>query len=123
VLEDQQGGRRNEEVLGTAGDVLGGVARGKSLGKVLGGLLGKLGSVAGRRSRSKQATTRLQAARSKVATLQQQLAELDAELATDIVRVGQEWATKTAAIEPVAIAPTKTNVRVVDLRLVWVPTP
>jgi hypothetical protein len=123
VLEDQQGGRRNEEVLGTAGDVLGGVARGKSLGKVLGGLLGKLGSVAGRRSRSKQATTRVQAARSKVATLQQQLAELDAELADDIVDVGQEWTAKAAAIEPVAIAPTKTNVRVVDLRLVWVPTP
>jgi hypothetical protein len=122
VLEDQQGGRRNEEMLGTAGDVLGGVARGKSLGKVLGGLLGKLGSVAGRRSRSKQATTRLQAARSKVATLQQQLAELDAELADDTVKVGQEWTAKAAAIEPVAIAPTKTNVRVVDLRLVWVPT-
>jgi hypothetical protein len=123
VLEDQQGGRRNEEMLGTAGDVLGGVARGKSLGKVLGGLLGKLGSVAGRRSRSKQASTRLQAAREKVATLQQQLAELDAETAADIVAVGQEWAVKAAAIEPVAISPTKTNVRVIDLRLVWVPTP
>jgi hypothetical protein len=65
VLEDQHGGRRNEEMLGTAGDVLGGVARGKSLGKVLGGLPGKLGSVAGRRSRSKQASTRLQAARAR----------------------------------------------------------
>jgi uncharacterized protein DUF87 len=122
VLEDQQGGRRNEEMLGTAGDVLGGVARGKSLGKVLGGLLGKLGSVAGRRSRSKQATTRLQAAREKAANLTQQLAELDAELATEIVTVGQDWAAKSAAIEPVAISPTKTNVRVIDLRLVWVPT-
>jgi hypothetical protein len=122
VLEDQHGGRRNEEMLGTAGDVLGGVARGKSLGKVLGGLLGKLGSVAGRRSRSKQASTRLQAARAKVADLQQQLADLDAALAADTVEVGQQWAA-AAAIEPVAIAPTKTNVRVVDLRLVWLPTP
>jgi hypothetical protein len=44
-------------------------------------------------------------------------------LAADIVAVGQEWAAKAAAIEPVAISPTKTNVRVIDLRLVWVPTP
>ena len=99
------------------------VARGKSLGKVLGGLFGKLGSVAGRRSRSKQANTRLDAARSKVANLQQQLADLDAELAADTVKTGEEWATKAAAIEDVAISPTKTNVRVVDLRLVWIPTP
>lgn len=122
VLQDQQSGRRNEEMLGTAGDVLGGVAKGKSLGKVLGGLLGKLGSVAGRRSRSKQADTRVDAARSKVAGLQQQLAELDAEFSSDAVQLGQDWAAKAAAIESVAISPTKTNVRVVDLRLVWLPT-
>jgi hypothetical protein len=123
VLQDQQEGRRNEEMLGTAGDVLGGVARGKSIGKVLGGLFGKLGSVAGRRSRSKQANTRVSAARSKVDSLQQQAVELDSELAADTIQVAQEWAAKAAAIESVDIAPTKTNVRVVDLRLLWVPTP
>jgi hypothetical protein len=109
-------------MLGTAGDVLGGVAKGKSIGKVLGGLLGKLGSVAGRRSRSKQADTRVDAARTKVAGLQQQLADLDAELVADTTQLDQEWAAKAAAIEDVAIAPTKTNVRVVNLRLVWLPT-
>ena len=61
VLEDQQEGRRNEEMLGTAGDVLGDVATGRSIGKVLGGLFGKLGGAAGRRSRSKQSTTHVDA--------------------------------------------------------------
>ncbi len=121
LLEDQQEGRRNEEMLGTAGDVLGDVATGKSLGKVLGGLFGKLGGAAGRRSRTRQSTTRVDAARNKVGSLQQQLTDLDAELTADTMQVAQEWATKAAAIEDVAISPTKTNVRLVDLRLLWIP--
>ena len=123
VLEDQSEGRRNEELLGSAGDVLGGVASGKSLGKVLGGLFGKLGSTAGRRSRSKQTDTRLDAARAKV--VDDRAATRRARRRNSVptsTELAAEWAAKAAAIEPVDIEPTKTNVRVVDLRLVWLPT-
>ena len=91
---------------------------------LLGGILG------GRRSRSSIVTeakranasqARVEAARDKAYSAQQAISDLEADLQAEIVGIDEEWARKAAAVTPMTIPLEKTDVRVVDLRLVWVP--
>jgi hypothetical protein len=122
VAEAEREGRRNEELLSTAGSILGGILSGRrSRGGVLGSILGKAGSAAGRRSRSNTADKRADAAQNKVSTLQQQIDDIEAELTDDVAAIEHDWSAKAANITTVAVALEKTDVRVTQLALVWLP--
>jgi hypothetical protein len=118
VLTAEQQGRQAEELLGTAGSILGGFLGGR---RNAGSILGSLGTAAGRRRRSSTSAQRLEAAQNKVADLGADYQELETELTADLTEITDQWSEKAAAVEPVAVRLEKTDVRLVDLRLVWIP--
>jgi hypothetical protein len=120
VLESEKKGRRNEELLSTAGSILGGLLGGR---RSRGGLLGKLGSAAGRRSRSESAGKRLDAAENKIEMLQQQLADLEGELEADVAEIDAKWMAIAKDVTSTKVALERTDVKVTQLALVWIPVP
>ena len=88
-------------------------------------MLGRLGrSLGGTSSRRGQAATagvRLDAAQSKVAGLQQDLADVEAELDGDLQQIHDDWDAKAAEIETVSIPLERSDVSVAQLVLLWLP--
>jgi hypothetical protein len=124
VLTTEREGRRSEEILSTAGSILGGLLGGsRSRGGMLGSILGKAGSAAGRRSRTAAAGDRVDAAHNKAEGLHQQLEDLDAELTQEITAIDAKWmaAAKNITTSPVSLE--RTDVKVTQLALVWIPVP
>ena len=119
VLEEESNSKRNSELLSTAGSVLGGLLGGKSRG----GLLGKLGTAAGRRGRTKASKERVDAAENKVERLQEKLEELEADLAEDVTEIDAKWLDAAADTDTLQVPLEKTDVKVTQLVLAWMPTP
>jgi hypothetical protein len=120
VLEEEKKGRRNEELLSTAGSILGGLLGGR---RSRGGLLGKLGGAAGKRSRSNTAGKRLDAAENKIEGLQQQLADLEGDLADDVTEIDAKWAKAAAEVTTTPVQLERSDVKITQLALVWMPVP
>jgi hypothetical protein len=121
-LEEAADDKRNEELLGTAGSILGGLLGGRrSRSAIVGSIGSKLGTAAGRRSRTSAASERVDAAKDKVGDVQEKLVDLEADLSQDVMDIDYEWLTKAQAITTVPVPLEKTDVKVVDLRAVWVP--
>ena len=92
VLDTERKGRRSEEMLSTAGSILGGLLGGRrSRGGMLGSILGKAGSAAGRRTRSAAAGDRLDAAENKLEGLHRQLEDLETELTQEVTDIDAKW--------------------------------
>ncbi len=120
VLKSEHRGRRGEEIIGAAGSILGGLLGGKSR-KGAGGILGSLGGLFGKHQRASTAGERVDAVENKVATLEQDLHDLEAEAATEIQQLSDAWDAKEAGITTVAVALERTDVSVSQLVLAWVP--
>jgi len=122
VLESEAKGRRNEEILSTAGSILGGLLGGrKSRGGLLGSVLGRAGSAAGRRGRTAASGERLDAAENKIQLLHQQMEDLEDELAREVTEIDAKWMGIAKAITTMPVTLEKTDVKVTQLSLVWVP--
>jgi hypothetical protein len=124
VLDTERKGRRSEEMLSTAGSILGGLLGGRrSRGGLLGSILGKAGSAAGRRTRTAAAGDRLDAAESKLEGLHRQLEDLEAELTQEVTDIDAKWmaTAKNTTTQPVTLE--RTDVKVTQLALVWIPVP
>ena len=117
VLESEADGKRNSELLSTAGSILGGLLGGKSRSS----LLGKLGSAAGRRGRTHSAQERVDAAANKTARLTAELEQLDVELAGKVTDIDAAWMTKGKQISTLQVGLEKADVRVTQLVLAWLP--
>lgn len=117
VLEEEAASRRNSELLSTAGSILGGLLGGRSRTSIL----GKLGTAAGRRGRTKAAGERLDAAENKVVRLQEQLTELEGELADEIAEIEARWTDASTQVESVQISLERSDVAVTQLVLAWLP--
>jgi hypothetical protein len=122
VLDKEQKGRASDEIMSTAGSILGGLLGGRSR-KSLGSMLGSLGSAAGRRGRTSASGARLDAAQAKVAQLQQDAEELEAEAQADVQRINDDWDTKAANITTSQVTLERTDVSVAQVVLAWVPVP
>ncbi len=122
LLETQQKGRRNEEILSTAGSILGGLLGGrKSRGGLLGSVLGKAGTAAGRRSRTAAAGNRVDAVENKLQAMHQQLDDAEQELAGEVTEIDTRWMAVAKDITPTQIPLEKSDVKVTQLALVWLP--
>jgi len=94
-------------------------------GMVLGGLLGgrrSTTSISAAARRATAAQNRANAAAAKVDDLHAQIGQLEWELSEEVQVVADEWQAKAAAVSTKEVAPKKTDIRVLDLRLVWFPT-
>ncbi len=124
LLETQQKGRRSEEMLSTAGSILGGLLGGRrSRGGMLGSILGKAGSAAGRRTRTATASDRLDAAENKLEALHRQLEDLEVELTQEVTDIDANWMATAKNISMLQVGLERTDVKVTHLALVWIPVP
>ncbi len=124
MLGTQRKGRRSEEILSTAGSILGGLLSGRrSRGGILGSVLGKAGSAAGRRTRTAAAGDRLDAAENKLEGLHRQLEELETELTQEVTDIDAKWMATAKNISTLQVGLERTDVNVTQLALVWVPVP
>jgi hypothetical protein len=124
VLETQKKGRRSEELLSTAGSILGGLLGGrKSRGGLLGSILGKAGSAAGRRSRTAAAGDRLDSAEHKLEALHQQLEDLETEVTQEVTDIDAKWMATAKNVTSSPVTLERTDVKVTQLALVWIPVP
>lgn len=102
---------RNQGVLGDAASVLGGFLGGRR----------STSSIAAAARRAQSAQNKAATAQAKVGDLQAQITDVEAQLTNEVYGIQQEWQAKAAEIVPVPITLAKTDVRIVDLRLIWVP--
>ena len=118
VLEAEHDGKRNEELLSTVGSVLGGILGGR---RSRGGVFGNLGRAAGRRGRTSAANERLEAAEGKVQGLSDQLIQLQGDLENEMTAIDVRWSQTAKEIGTVEIPLEKTDVKVTQIVLAWVP--
>lgn len=118
VLAEEAKGKRNSELLSTAGSVLGGILGGR---RSAGAILGQVGTAAGRRGRTQASEQRVRSADAKVERLAADLDDLEAEATEAVEAIADKWDQTAAEVTTVAVAPTKTNVKVVAMCLAWIP--
>ena len=124
VLDTERKGRRSEEMLSTAGSILGGLLGGRrSRGGMLGSILGKAGGAAGRRTRTAAAGDRLDAAENKLEGLHRQLEDLESELTQEVTDIDAKWMATAKNISTLQVGLERTDVKVTQLALVWIPVP
>ena len=120
VAGEQQKARQRDDLLSSAGSILGGLLGGR---KSTGGLLGQLGRAAGRTGKTSAAGARVDAAQGKVARLEAQLQDVEAELAQELTEIGAKWDGVAAEITTTSIPLEKSDVKVTQLVLAWLPVP
>jgi hypothetical protein len=116
VLEAEAEGKRNSELLSTAGSILGGLLGGRKRN-----VLGKLGGAARSRGTTKAARERVAAAEGKVARMVAELDELEAELADEVIEIDARWMATAKDVTTVAITLERSDVTVAELCLAWLP--
>ena len=87
----------------------------------MGSVLGKAGSAAGRRGRTSAASQRVQSAENKIQLLHEQMDDLEAELTKEVSDIDAKWAAVATQSETMPITLEKSDVKVTQLVLVWIP--
>jgi hypothetical protein len=115
VQEAQADATRNDSIVDAAtsilGDFLGGKRNARSMGR----------SISRGTGRASTANERLESAANRAAAKQDALGDLEEDFVADLEAVKAEADAAAAAIEIVQVPLEKTDVKVVDLALVWVP--
>ncbi|MDF2750124.1 MAG: hypothetical protein K0T00_1300, partial [Gaiellaceae bacterium] len=83
---------------------------------------GAIGSAASRRGMTTRAGERRRTAEEKIETAELSLEELEQEILDEVAEIDAEWEAKAEEIDPVEVRLEKSDVRLVELALVWVPT-
>jgi hypothetical protein len=106
--------KSEENLFGTAGDLLGAFLGGKSRSN-------PLKRAANRRTATAKAQAKADTEAAKYQAKHQELAELEDELAAEVNDIVSRYEALAGNIESVDIRLEKSDVRVADLKLVWVP--
>lgn len=114
-LEVSASSKQTEELLSGAGDIIGVLFGGRKRSN-------PLGQAARRRSASSQARSRAETAKAALDEETAELETLKADLEDEVADIEDEFAAKADSIEEVEIPLEKTDIRVAELKLVWIPT-
>jgi hypothetical protein len=106
--------QRQEEVVSGAGDLLGAILGGRRRNTI--------SRAASRRTQTRQVEARRDKAAGAKANKLADLAELEADLADEVVAITTKWDDIAALVEQVEIPLEKVDVKVAELKLVWVPS-
>ena len=106
--------RRQDELIQGAGQVLSMFLGGRKRTRSLSGL-------SRRRSATRGVRTRLDSALDKFEDDQEDIVELEAELAEELDELWDEWREKAEAIEPLEVPLEKDDIRVEEVVLFWAP--
>ena len=113
-IQSDVSAKKSEEMMSGAGDLLGALLGGKSGSN-------PLGKAANRRAATKKAEARAEAATAKLSAKEIDLQELEDELADEVVEIIDRWSDAAVAYETVQIPLEKTDVRIAETKLVWIP--
>lgn len=114
-LEADVEARRQQEMMSGAGDLLGALLGGRRSSTIT--------KAANRRSQTKRTEARRDSAAEAVSDKMADLDSVEQDLAEDIDAIRIEMDDKAAMIEEVSIPLEKVDVKVTELKLVWVPIP
>jgi hypothetical protein len=117
VLDTEAKGHRNDELMSAAGSLLDGFLGGRRSRRSL------LGSVAGKRRQTQASGARLDAAENKIQLLHQQLDELEQDFTAEVQTITDKWDAVAADITTASVALERTDVKVTQMALVWLPVP
>lgn len=117
-LDTQTKSRQANELITGAGAVLGALFGGRRSAR---SITSAVGSVAAKRGQSATSSARRDTAEARVQQTSDDLAQLEQEIIDEVTAIDEKWRAVAEEIEPVAIRLESTDVRVVDIRLVWVP--
>jgi hypothetical protein len=109
---------RNEELLSGAGELLGALFGGR---KSTRGIGRAVRGASGRRADTRREAAQADAAADALADKTQELTELEQQLADQVFEIDAKWSGVASDVSEVSIALEKTDVRVVDVKLVWLP--
>ncbi len=113
-LQVDASSRTQSEVMSGLGDLLGAFLKGR-MGSTT------LSKAAARRAASKKAKIRLVTAEDKLDAKQQDLVELEQELEDALISIQEEHDAMAAEVETFEIGLEKMDIRVAEVKLVWVP--
>jgi hypothetical protein len=113
-LEVDASSRKKNEVVSGLGDFLGAFLKGR-LGSTT------LSKVASRRTASSKAAARVETAEVKLSARQEDLKDLEQELQDAVISIQEEHDAMALARESLEIGLEKTDIRVAEIKLVWVP--
>lgn len=110
--------RRQSDMVSEAGSLLGAMLGGRRSARTM---ARDMSRVLGGRGRVEEAAQRVRTAENRALDRQEALTELESDLARDLAAIDEEWAAKTAAVEPVDVPLEKSDIRVAARSLVWIP--
>ena len=113
-LETDVSGRRQDELVRGAGDLIGVFLGGRRRSS-------GLSQAAARRSRTRKTQERLRSAEDKVAAKVELLDDLEDDLADEFETISNKWQTAASDVTPIEIGLEKSDIHVEDLVLVWIP--
>ena len=113
-LEGDASAKKQEEMLSGAGDLLGALLGGRKSSN-------PLGKAATRRAATRKAEARAEAAAERLTDKEAELAELEAELADALAQIAATHDAMADNLESISIGLERTDIRVADMKLVWVP--
>ena len=117
-LDTQTKSRQANELITGAGAVLGALFGGKRSAR---SITSAVGSVASKHGQSATSSQRRDTAEAKVQQTTDDLAQLEQEILDEVAAIDDRWKTVAETVDTVAIRLEATDVRVTDVRLVWVP--
>jgi hypothetical protein len=118
-LDVEAKSRATNELVAGAGAVLGAILGGRRSTR---SITGAISGASSRRGMTARTEERRRTAEAKVTQETDDLRELEQELLDEVVRIDASWGEKAAGVESASIRLEATDVRVVQLALVWVPT-
>ncbi len=114
--------RTTTELLAGAGTILNVLLGGRGSARTIARAGGAIGGAASRRGMTARTGERRRTAEEKAEATEQTLAELEQEIVDEVAEIDAEWTAKAEEIEELEIRLESADVRVVELKLVWVPT-
>ncbi|MDH5332239.1 MAG: DUF87 domain-containing protein [Thermoleophilia bacterium] len=117
--ETDQRSRQATELVSGAGAVLGALLGGRRSAR---SIASAMSSAASRRGVSTRASARKAAAAENAQDVQDDLAELEQEILDEVAEIDERWRERAAEVETIAIRAEAADIRVLETRLVWVPT-
>lgn len=118
-LDSQTKSRQANELITGAGAVLGALFGGKRSAR---SITSAVGSVASKHGQAATSSERRDTAEAKAQQTTDDLAQLEQEILDEVATIDEKWKTVAENVETVAIRLEATDVRVTEVRLVWVPS-
>ena len=117
-LETQKEGKRSQQMVDIGTSILGSLLGGRKRSRSMASAARRMNSG---RSQAANIESRLATAENRVAEKIEDLEQLEWDLREAVIEIDDVWADKATAIEPLEIPLEKTDIKVEDLMIVWLP--